>query len=59
MKEQYTGIGICNCQACRLERRSRGTLYKKHLKRRINKFRRQQLKKEEVLKHNRFGGYWA
>ena len=28
-------------------------------KRRLNKFRRCQLKQEEVLTHNRFGGYWA
>ena len=30
---------------------------KEVLKRAVNKFRRKQLKQDEVLKHNRFGGF--
>lgn len=57
MKEQHTGIGICHCRQCRLTKRHRRG--KRKDKRRLNKFRRCQLKQEEVLTHNRFGGYWA
>lgn len=59
MKEQHTGIGICHCRQCRLDKKHCGTSEKRAAKRAINKFRRQQLKREEVVTHNRFGGYWA
>lgn len=57
MKEQHTGIGICHCRQCRLTKRHRRG--KRVDKRAINKFRCRQLKSEDVIKHNRFGGYWA
>nr|DAY55027.1 MAG TPA: Protein of unknown function (DUF4051) [Caudoviricetes sp.] len=59
MKEEHTGIGVCNCRACRLDRRKKSTAYKKYIKRQLNKFRRRQLKQDEVLKQNRIGKYWA
>lgn len=59
MKEEQSGIGVCNCRACRLDRRHKLTSHKKFIKRQLNKFRRRQLKLEEVLKQNRFGKYWA
>lgn len=59
MKESHTGIGICHCQQCRLDKKNRRGAGKRIKKRAINKFRRRQLKLEEVIKHNRFGGYWA
>ena len=59
MKESHTGIGICHCRHCRLAKKSYSTSGRKFAKRAINKFRRRQLKLGEVLKHNRFGNYWA
>lgn len=59
MKESHTGIGICHCYQCRMKKKNCSTSGRKFLKRAINKFRRKQLKSEEVIKHNRFGGYWA
>lgn len=59
MKEPNTGIGICKCKQCRLKKKHCSTSGKRFLKRAINKFRRRQLKQNEILKHNRFGGYWA
>lgn len=59
MKESYTGIGICHCNQCRFcKKYSRGK-GKRAKKRAINKFRRQQLKLEEITKCNHFCGYWA
>lgn len=57
MKEQRTGIGICHCRQCRLTKRHQRSKWID--KRAINKFRRRQLKSEDVIKHNRFGAYWA
>lgn len=59
MKEPHTGIGICHCYQCRMKKKTCSTSGRKSLKRSINKFRRKQLKLDEVIKHNRFGGYWA
>lgn len=59
MKEEQTGIGVCHCRACRLDRRHKSTAYKRYIKRQLNKFRRRQLKLDEVLKQNRIGKYWA
>lgn len=59
MKEEHAGIGVCNCRACRLDRRAKSTTYKKYIKRQLNKFRRRQLKQNEVIKTNRIGKYWA
>lgn len=59
MKESHTGIGICHCQECRFDKKHRRGNGKRIKKRAINKFRRRQLKLEEVIKRNRFGGYWA
>ena len=59
MKESYTGIGICHCHQCRLDKKHCGTSKRRFLKRAINKFRRRQLKLDIVIKCNRFGGYWA
>lgn len=59
MKESHTGIGICHCRQCRLDKKHCSTSFKKYAKRAINKFRRRQLKLDVVTKHNRFGGYWA
>lgn len=58
MKEPHTGIGICHCRQCRLMKKYCSTSGKKYARRAINKFRRRQLKLTEVIKHNRFGGYW-
>lgn len=59
MKEQHTGIGICHCRQCRLKKKYCSTSGRRFIKRMINKFRRRQLKNEDVAKHNRVGGYWA
>lgn len=59
MKESHTGIGICHCRQCRLDKKHCSPSGRKHAKRAINKFRRRQLKSEVVTRHNRFGGYWA
>lgn len=59
MKEEQTGIGVCHCRSCRLDRRHKSTAYKRYIKRQLNKFRRRQLKLDEVLKQNRIGKYWA
>ncbi|WP_349828739.1 hypothetical protein [Bacteroides fragilis] len=59
MKESHTGIGICHCHQCRLDKKHCNPSGRKHAKRAINKFRRRQLKSEVVTGHNRFVGYWA
>ena len=59
MKESHTGIGICRCYQCWMKKKNCSTSGRKSLKRAINKFRRKQLKLDKVIKHNRFGGYWA
>lgn len=59
MKEPHIGIGICHCYQCRMNKKTCNTSGRKSLKRSINKFRRKQLKLNEVIKHNRFGGYWV
>lgn len=51
MKESYTGIGM-DKKHCSSKKR-------KFEKRAINKFRRKQLKLDEIIKCNRFGKYWA
>lgn len=58
MKESYTGIGICHCYQCRMDKKHCSSK-KKFEKRAINKFRRKQLKLDEIIKCNRFGKYWA
>ncbi len=59
MKESYTGIGICHCYQCRLDKKHCSTSGRKFAKRAINKFRRRQLKQDVIIKHNHFGKYWA
>lgn len=59
MKESHVGIGICHCYQCRMKKKNCSTSGRRFLKRAINKFRRKQLKSNVVIKHNRFGGYWA
>lgn len=59
MKESHIGIGICHCKQCRLDKKKCSTSKRKSEKRAINKFRRRQLKLDEILKSNHFGGYWA
>lgn len=59
MKEPHTGIGICYCHQCRLQKKYCSASGKRYIKRAINKFRRRQLKQGEVIKNNRFGEYWA
>lgn len=59
MKEPLTGIGICHCYQCQMKKKTCSTSGRKSLKRAINKFRRKQLKLENVIKHNHFGGFWA
>lgn len=59
MKESHTGIGICHCRQCRMDKKHCSSSRRKHAKRAINKFRRKQLKLDEIIKCNRFGKYWA
>ena len=40
MKESHTGIGICHCHQCRLDKKHCNPSGRKHAKRSINKFRR-------------------
>lgn len=49
MKESHTGIGICHCYQCRMKKKNCSTSGRKYLKRAINKFRRKQLKLNEVI----------
>ena len=51
MKESHTGIGICHCRQCRLDKKHCNPSGRKHAKRSINKFRRRQLKSEVVTGH--------
>lgn len=38
MKESHTGIGICHCRQCRLDKKHCNPSGRKHAKRSINKF---------------------
>ena len=59
MKEPHTGIGICHCRQCRMDKKHCSSSRRQSNKRAINKFRRKQLKLDEIIKCNRFGKYWA
>lgn len=59
MKESHTGIGICHCRQCRMDKKHCSSKKRKFEKLVINKFRRKQLKLDEIIKCNRFGKYWA
>lgn len=59
MKESHTGIGICHCRQCLMDKKHCSSKKRKFEKQAINKFRRKQLKLDEIIKCNRFGKYWA
>lgn len=59
MKESHTGIGICHCYECQMKKKKCSTPVRRAFKRAINKFRRKQLKLEEVPQCNHFGSYWV
>ena len=47
MKEPHTGIGICHCRQCRMDKKHCSSKKRKFEKRAINKFRRKQLKSNQ------------